>query len=50
MRGHIGKNERGFHVEGIFNSWKYFLHMNKFIWFSKAEQQHYLDISMDINV
>lgn len=38
------KNERKFHVEGIFNSWKHFLHMNKSIWFSKAEQQHYLDI------
>ena len=38
------KNERRFHVEGIFNSWKHFLHMNKSIWFSKAEQQHYLDI------
>lgn len=38
------KNERRFHVEGIFNSWKYFLHMNKSIWVSKAEQQHYLDI------
>lgn len=38
------KNERRFHVEGIFNSWKYFLHMNKSIRFSKAEQQHYLDI------
>ena len=38
------KNERRIHVEGIFNSWKHFLHMNKSIWFSKAEQQHYLDI------
>lgn len=38
------KNERRSHVESIFNSWKYFLHMNKSIWFSKAEQQHYLDI------
>ena len=38
------KNERRCHVEGIFNSWGHFLHMNKSIWFSKAEQQHYLDI------
>lgn len=32
------------HVEGIFNSVGHFFHMNKSIWFSKAEQQHYLDI------
>lgn len=32
------------HVEGIFNSFGHFLHMRKSIWFSKAEQQHYLDI------
>ena len=32
------------HVEGIFNSVSHFFHMNKSIWFSKAEQQHYLDI------
>lgn len=38
------KNERRCHVEGIFNSWKNFFNMRKSIWFSKAEQQHYLDI------
>jgi hypothetical protein len=38
------RNERRCHVEGIFNSWGHFFHMNKSIWFSKAEQQHYLDI------
>lgn len=32
------------HVEGIFNSWANFLNMRDSIWFSKAEQQHYLDI------
>lgn len=37
-------NEKRFHVEGIFNSLSNFLHMNESIWFSKAEQQHYLDI------
>ena len=37
-------NMRRCHVEGIFNSWGHFFHMNKSIWFSKAEQQHYLDI------
>ena len=37
-------NMRRCHVEGIFNSFGHFLHMNKSIWFSKAEQQHYLDI------
>lgn len=32
------------YVEGIFNSWHNFLHMNKSIWFSKAEDRHYLEI------
>lgn len=41
---HKQRNERRCHVEGIFNSWGHFFHMNKSIWFSKAEQQHYLDI------
>lgn len=31
-------------VEGIFNSWHNFLHMSDSIWFSKAEDLHYLDI------
>lgn len=39
-----GGNEKRCHVEGIFNSWSNFFHMGKSIWFSKAEQQHYLDI------
>lgn len=37
-------NMRKYHVEGIFNSWYNFFHMKDSIWFSKAEQQHYLDI------
>lgn len=37
-------NENYFYVEGIFNSWKNFLHMNKSIWFSKAKDKHYLKI------
>ena len=39
------KDNRKFcYVEGIFNSWKNFLHMGKSIWFSKAEDRHYLSI------
>ena len=38
------RNERRCHVEGIFESWGHFKNMKKSIWFSKAEQQHYLDI------
>ena len=38
------KNAKCCHVEGIFNSWGHFFQMGKSIWFSKAEQQHYLDI------
>lgn len=45
-RRHCGyeDNEKWFHVEGIFNSWKNFFHMGNSIWFSKAEDQHYLKI------
>ena len=38
------KNVKPFYVEGIFNSWHNFFHMGKSIWFSKAEDQHYLKI------
>ena len=38
------KNEKWCYVEGMFNSWKNFLHMGKSIWFSKAEDLHYLSI------
>ena len=38
------KNQRKCHVEGIFNSWKNFFNMNDSIWFSKAEDLHYLQI------
>ena len=37
-------NEKPCYVEGIFNSWHNFFHMNKSIWFSKAEDRHYLSI------
>ena len=37
-------NQRKCYVEGIFNSWKNFFHMGKSIWFSKAEDLHYLRI------
>lgn len=37
-------NKKMCHVEGIFNSWRNFFHMGQSIWFSKAEDQHYLDI------
>lgn len=39
-----GKNEKWCYVEGIFNSLHNFLHMNRSIWFSKAEDRHYLSI------
>ena len=39
-----GVNKKFCYVEGIFNSWKNFLHMGKSIWFSKAEDCHYLQI------
>lgn len=37
-------NERRCYVEGIFNSWDNFIHMRNSIWFSKAEDRHYLSI------
>lgn len=37
-------NKKYCHVEGIFNSWYNFFHMGKSIWFSKAEDRHFLDI------
>ena len=38
------RNQRKFYVEGIFNSWYNFFHMGRSIWFSKAEDLHYLRI------
>lgn len=38
------KNQRYCHVEGIFNSWHNFLHMSNSMWFSKAEDMHWLSI------
>lgn len=38
------KNQKKCYVEGIFNSWHNFFHMGKSIWFSKAEDLHYLRI------
>jgi len=44
-KGLIMRDNREYHyVEGIFNSWHNFFHMGKSIWFSKAEDRHYLDI------
>jgi hypothetical protein len=40
----IQKNENKCYVEGIFNSWYNFFHMRRSIWFSKAEDRHYLKI------
>jgi len=37
-------NQKPFYVEGIFNSFKNFIHMRNSIWFSKAEDFHYLRI------
>lgn len=37
-------NQRWCHVEGIFNSWYNFFNMKNSIWFSKAEDLHYLRI------
>ena len=37
-------NSKFCYVEGIFNSWKNFLNFKKSIWFSKAEDRHYLSI------
>lgn len=38
------KNTRHYYVEGIFNSWHNFFYMKHSIWFSKAEDRHYLRI------
>ena len=38
------ENQNKCYVEGIFNSWHNFFHMNQSIWFSKAEDRHYLSI------
>lgn len=38
------KNQKPCYVEGIFNSWHNFFHMRDSIWFSKAEDLHYLRI------
>lgn len=38
------ENQKWFPVEGIFNSWHNFFHMKDSIWFSKAEDLHYLRI------
>lgn len=37
-------NQKPCYVEGIFNSWHNFFHMKDSIWFSKAEDLHYLRI------
>lgn len=37
-------NSKFCYVEGIFNSWHNFIHMKDSIWFSKAEDLHYLKI------
>lgn len=42
--GGLGRNEMFCYVEGIFNSWYNFFHMSRSIWFSKAEDRHYLSI------
>lgn len=42
--GGFGKNKKYYYVEGIFNSWHNFFHMKDSIWFSKAEDRHYLMI------
>ena len=42
--GNLVKNQIRHEVEGIFNSFNNLLHMNRSIWFSKANVQHYLDI------
>ena len=38
------RNQKTCYVEGIFNSWHNFFHMGWSIWFSKAEDLHYLKI------
>lgn len=42
--GGVGENKDFHYVEGIFNSVKNFFHMRNSIWFSKAEDRHYLKI------
>lgn len=37
-------NRKYCYVEGIFNSWYNFFHMKDSIWYSKAEDRHYLRI------
>ena len=41
---HGTENKRKCYVEGIFNSWHNFFHMDRSVWFSKAEDLHYLRI------
>lgn len=43
-KAYTNDNRKFFHVEGIFNSWHNFFHMRDSIWFSKAEDRHYLRI------
>ena len=40
----VDLNQKRCYVEGIFNSWHNFFHMKDSIWFSKAEDLHYLRI------
>jgi hypothetical protein len=40
----VGENKNHCYVEGMFNSLYNFLHMRQSIWFSKAEDLHYLRI------
>jgi hypothetical protein len=40
----IRENRNYCYVEGIFNSWHNFFNMRQSIWFSKAEDRHYLSI------
>lgn len=44
LSGISKNNQNPYYVEGIFNSWYNFFHMWKSIWFSKAEDRHYLKI------
>lgn len=44
IMGDNGLNQKWCYVEGIFNSWYNFFHMNNSIWFSRAEDRHYLAI------
>lgn len=37
-------NQKVYYVEGIFNSWHNFFNMQNSIWFSNAEDLHYLQI------